>query len=250
MRFRRSDRPADRTESDRFLDAVRAGQPTDAADEPLARLLSAAGAPARPGELAGEREALAAFRAARSAPAPAPARTPRRRRFTTGAVVWIAGIAATATAGAAFAAVTLDQPEEPAPPPRSTTPAPGPSDRESGGSPSSTGGGTPTSGAPSRTGAPSTGSAPTTRGGGPKPDGSAQVAGLCRAYLAKKPDQRAKALETPGFAPLVNAAGGAAEVEAFCRRLVPEPGAKATPEPRASRSAATASAWPAPGTDE
>ncbi|MEV0807675.1 hypothetical protein AB0I41_15075, partial [Micromonospora sp. NPDC050200] len=67
MDFRRSDgseRPADRAEAERLLDAARAGGPPSAGD-PLARLLSAAAAPARPGELAGEEAALAAFRAAR-----------------------------------------------------------------------------------------------------------------------------------------------------------------------------------------
>ncbi|PWU57250.1 hypothetical protein DLJ47_03210, partial [Micromonospora sp. S4605] len=65
MSLRRSGRPADRTESDRLLDAAGPGAP--AGTDPLARLLSAAAAPARPGELAGEEAALAAFRAARAA---------------------------------------------------------------------------------------------------------------------------------------------------------------------------------------
>ncbi|TDC59147.1 hypothetical protein E1258_19035, partial [Micromonospora sp. KC207] len=114
MSFRqpdRSDRPADRAESDRLLDAARDGRASGTgrtAEDPLAALLTAAAAPARPGELAGEEAALAAFRAARAAPAPTPARAPRRRRRWIGAVAWLGALAATVTAGVAVAAVGLD----------------------------------------------------------------------------------------------------------------------------------------------
>ncbi|MET8838120.1 hypothetical protein ABZV78_30010, partial [Micromonospora sp. NPDC004540] len=73
MSFRRSDGPADRAESERRLDAARAGTPPERAADPLAHLLAAAAAPGNPGELSGEEQALAAFRAARANPAPAPA---------------------------------------------------------------------------------------------------------------------------------------------------------------------------------
>lgn len=118
MFFRRTERPADPGASDRLLDAARADASRTPDAEPLARLLSAAAAPARPGELAGEEDALAAFRAARAAgPAAGTVPSPRRRRFTAGAMAWGAGIAVTATAGAAFAAVTLERADDPAPRP-------------------------------------------------------------------------------------------------------------------------------------
>lgn len=249
MNFRRrSERPADRAESDRLLDAARAGSPGAADPEPLARLLSAAAAPARPGELAGEEAALAAFRAARTAAPAAAPQTPRGRRFTAGAVAWAAGIVVTATAGAAFAAVTLDRPDDPAPPPRPTTPTPATTATERGGSTGATGssGGTP-SGAPSDAplspSAGPTSGAVTPRGpvgGGPRPpqQRTEQLRGLCRAYLTKPPAQRDKTLDTAAYAGLVTAAGGRENVDDFCRELVPdaapnkaEPTARATPGP-------------------
>ncbi|MEU8213562.1 hypothetical protein AB0B85_30675, partial [Micromonospora sp. NPDC049044] len=79
-------RRVDNAETERLLDAARADvhAPSDQvgrvdtgsspvavpAADPVAGLLAAAAGPARPGELAGEDAALAAFRAARAAPAP------------------------------------------------------------------------------------------------------------------------------------------------------------------------------------
>ncbi|MET8355231.1 hypothetical protein [Micromonospora sp. NPDC005206] len=216
MSFRRSGQLADRAAADRLLDAARAATSTEGAvrADPLAGLLAAAAAPARPVELAGEQGALAAFRAARAAPASAPARVPGRRRFTAGALAWAAGVLATATAGAAFAAVTLDPPGETVPPSGPATPAP--TTGRPDGSP--TGGGAPTTGDPGRS--PTAPSARRSPSSGP--EDSVQLGGLCRAYLAKKPAQREKALETSGFQPLVAAAGGAAQVDAYCQRLVPD----------------------------
>ncbi|MEV5823743.1 hypothetical protein AB0L22_31765, partial [Micromonospora haikouensis] len=73
MSFRQPDRPdlpADRAASDRLLDSARHGRAGDDGRpaDPLADLLAAAAAPARPGELAGEEAALAAVRGARPAP--------------------------------------------------------------------------------------------------------------------------------------------------------------------------------------
>ncbi|GAB3935789.1 hypothetical protein GCM10027614_11150 [Micromonospora vulcania] len=80
--------------------------------------------------------------------------------------------------------------------------------------------------APSRSATPGTPSAiPTPSATGTPsatPSSDKQVHGLCRAWLAKKPDQREKALRTPAFQRLVTAAGDPAQVEAYCRRLVPE----------------------------
>jgi hypothetical protein len=225
MSFRRtdgSDQPADRVEADRLLDAAAAGPGADpgVAGDPLARLLCAAAAPARPGELAGEEAALAAFRAAPAAPAPA--RSPNRRRLTTGAVAWIAGVAATATAGAAFAAVKLDRPEEPAPSSGPSAPPSAPAGPGSGSASASTGVDTPTDRTPTdgTPTAPITAPAPPT--GDPTPSGkdAAQLPGLCRAYLARPADQRASELEKPGYGPLVTAAGGPEKVADYCQRLV------------------------------
>ncbi|WP_433341824.1 hypothetical protein [Micromonospora sp. CA-111912] len=247
MSFRQPDRlgrhPADRSESDRLLDAARADRedaagPGRPAGDPLARLLAAAAGPTRPGELAGEEAALAAFRAARVAPASAPARTPRR--FTVGVVAWIGALAATATAGVAVAAATLDQAEEPAPPPAPSTASASPADPDAsgptaprptgsgpGGSPSpvpaptaTPSGAGPSGAGPSGPAQPGTPSADT-RSPDPGHSGTvAQLPGLCRAYLAKSAAQRERALEKPGFAPLVAAAGGAAEVESYCQDLL------------------------------
>ncbi|KWV31446.1 hypothetical protein [Micromonospora rifamycinica] len=218
MNFHRSARPGrtvDRAEAERLLDAPGPGVPPSA-DDPLARLLAAAAAPARPGELAGEQAAVAAFRAAQGAVAPASG-VRRRRRLTTGVLAWIAGLAATATAGVAFAAVTLDDR------PGERTPGPVPSASDTGSTSP-----TPHRTDPSRrpTAAPggtSPGAAvpPATPPHG-KPAGDGRWTGQCRAYLAKSPEQRAKALTKPGFAGLVDAAGGADRVEAYCRELVPD----------------------------
>ncbi|MEU1746309.1 hypothetical protein ACPXB5_34135 [Micromonospora arida] len=179
--------------------------------EPVAALLAAAAGPVRLGELAGEDAAVAAFRAARANPAPAVPQRPRRRRMTTGAVAWIGAVAATATAGAAFAAVTRDRGPDPvAPAPSRPSPSPHQGTSRSTEPGRSVGPGTPVPGAPV-TATPPAG--PTTAG---------QVHGLCRAWRAKKPEQREKALRTPAFQRLVTAAGGPAEVEAYCQRLVPE----------------------------
>ncbi|MEU4480375.1 hypothetical protein AB0F68_20310 [Micromonospora sp. NPDC023966] len=231
MNFRRSDGPADRAESERLLDTARTGTPPEPTADPLALLLAAAAAPADPGELTGEERAVAAFRAARANPAPAAAPRPRHR-FRVGAV--LAGVAATATAGAAFAAVSLDRNPEPAPPP---VPATSGSTGASGpGTPTHSGGATP-SGGPSG-GIPSTAPTPGGSGGPGRPADAAQLAGLCRAYLAKSDRQRARALETDVFADLVSAAGGADRVEDYCLALVPEKSPEAAPpEPASPRAA-------------
>ncbi|MFC4147592.1 hypothetical protein ACFO0M_15150 [Micromonospora mangrovi] len=240
MRFRRSAGSADRAESERLLDGIRDGRPPTRDADPLVRLLAAAAAPANPGELSGEEQALAAFRAARAHPAPAPARAPRRHGVRIGAVAWVAGLAATATAGIAFATVSLDRPEQPATPPAPATPAssgPGVD-----GSPSHSGSGTPTEGgatpsvAPTPTGA-TPGDAPGGATGRPdRPAGVTQLTGLCRSYQAKPAAQRAKALKTPAYADLVTAAGGADRIEAYCLRLVPAASPKPSPDARNTRS--------------
>ncbi|MEW2431838.1 hypothetical protein AB0877_27835 [Micromonospora sp. NPDC047644] len=211
--------------------------------EPVAALLAAAAGPVRPSELAGEDAAVAAFRAARVNPAPAVPQRPRRRRMTTGAVAWIGAVAATATAGAAFAAVTRERPPDPVPPaPSRPSPTPHQSASRSAGPDPSVG-----PGVPPPPGAPPSVTATPPAG----PTAAAHVHGLCRAWRAKKPEQREKALRTPGFEKLVTAAGGHAEVEAYCQRLVPETKpsepAKATPsESPKSKPPSSGKAPPSP----
>ncbi|MEU4555603.1 hypothetical protein [Micromonospora violae] len=197
--------------------------PTVRGADPVAALLAAAAGPARPGELAGEEAALAAFRAARANPTPGVVQR-RRRRVTTGAVAWIGAVAVTATAGAAFAAVTRDRAPEPVvPAPSRTSPSPPPDLSRS-----------PEAGRSVAPGAPSPDTA--TPPAASASASAAQLHGQCRAWRAKSPDQREKALRTPAFQRLVTAAGGPAEVEAYCQRLVPEtkPTASAKGKPAAS----------------
>ncbi|MEV4120277.1 hypothetical protein [Micromonospora sp. NPDC049645] len=221
-------RRPDHADTDRLLDSARTtvdqgrpatppqahlAAPSEPTTDRVAALLAAAAGPVRPGELAGEEAALAAFRAARANPAPAVPHRPRRRRVTTGAVAWVGAVAATATAGAAFAAVTRDRAPDPVAPAPSR---PSPSPHQ----------GAPRSLEPSRAappgalspGAPS----PVTATPPASPAPAEQLHGLCRAWRAKKPDQREKALRTDAFQRLVTAAGGPAGVEAYCQRLVPE----------------------------
>ncbi|MDG4839375.1 hypothetical protein O7631_22875 [Micromonospora sp. WMMD967] len=201
---------------------------------PVARLLAAAAGPVRPGELAGEEAALAAFRAARAEPSPSVPHRARRRRLTTGAAAWIGAVAVTATAGAAFAAVRQDWiPVPVAPePPRATPDSPRSNDNTR--SPAET---------PSRdTVSPRPPSPGTPSAAAPSADSppAGPLHGECRSWLSKKPDQREKALRTPGFERLVTAAGGAERVEEYCRRLVAEakpsaPAKSAAPHPPSGR---------------
>ncbi|GGO28574.1 hypothetical protein [Micromonospora parathelypteridis] len=249
-------RRADHAETERLLDSARATVATTsdqvrratppvgdvtspqvrvpAPAEPVAGLLAAAAGPIRPGELVGEEAALAAFRAARENPAPSVPHRPRRRRLTTGAVAWIGAVAATATAGAAFAAVTTrDWAPDPVPPaPTSTSPTPDTGASTSGDPRRSPSPGTPSPGTPSQ-GPPSPGMPPPgTPPAHTPPEG--QLHGLCRAWQAKKPEQREKALRTPAFKRLVTAAGSADQVEAYCQRLVPEPKPSESVKPKPS----------------
>ncbi|MFB9238043.1 hypothetical protein ACFFWC_21215 [Plantactinospora siamensis] len=207
MRIRRTGR-RDAEAMERMLDTP--GR--EAGAEPVARLLAAAAAPPRPGELAGEERALAAFRQAARAPGrPAPARS-WRRRLTAGAAAWAAIGATTVTAGVALAAGThvftkdgpVDRP--------STTPAPAPG--QDGTSAATAPGGV--IGSP---GASISGPAGTVGPGSAAPE----IVGLCKAYLHKDPVRREKALRSPSYQRLVTAAGGAAGVEAYCAGVVASP---------------------------
>jgi len=187
----------------------------------VARVLAAAAAPAGNGPLAGEEAALAAFRAARLDPAAAsPARSmvkSARARLLTLRVA-VAALATTSVlGGVAFAASTQTLPYQrndkppvsaaPSPPPASDPPA----------SPRSSPGG-------DRTPAP--GNAPNARPAEPSPS----LVGLCRAYTARPPGKRGKALETPAFDALVTAAGDRKRVAEYCATLLGESGKPEKPK--------------------
>ncbi|GIJ09451.1 hypothetical protein ACFFMR_21165 [Micromonospora andamanensis] len=222
-----------RVDHERLLDAARATRsprPAPGPGDPLASLLRAAAAPARERELAGEEAAVAAFRAAHLTEATDAVTRRRRHRLTVGALAWVAGVAATATAGAALAAVGLDR-SGPTPPPAVTSPAapeptigPGTPTGEPSAVPTAPTDG-PTAGATSvpptsPPGASLTPSPEATDHVGPgNSDNTTDRPGLCRAYLAKSERQREKALDRPAFNELVVAAGGAEHVEGYCRNL-------------------------------
>ncbi|WBB80861.1 hypothetical protein O7606_05605 [Micromonospora sp. WMMD882] len=238
MPFRRSRRTAE-SAADRLLDvAVGAQDPTaDGVEtrEPVGRLLAAAAAPARPGELAGEEAALTAFRDAR---AQRPTPTPARRRSRVTVAAWAAGVVVIATAGAAVAAVGLDR-SAPAPTPtRSVTDPPATSPGDPGDSGSPTSPGVPTT---ASDGAPTTAPAPSAPGhndAGRPPHGPStgptSVPGLCVAYRARPADQRGKSLRTPMFRALVEAAGGPEHVDAYCAAQAPTATGRPTDRPSAT----------------
>jgi hypothetical protein len=72
------------------------------------------------------------------------------------------------------------------------------------------------------------------------PSGSAMpsesVAGLCNAYLAKSPEERGKALDSPSFAQLIVLAGGVNNVDSYCQGLEADKVEKSH-SPRPSRKA-------------
>ncbi|WP_159079519.1 hypothetical protein [Plantactinospora sp. BC1] len=197
--------------------------------DPVAELLAVAAAPARPGELQGEDAAVAAFRAVRDAratagpaatartseipdtPAGASTRPPgRRRRLTAGAFGWLAALVATLTAGVALAAEIPAL--RPAGPPRSTPSVDaGPNGGRTTAPPTTAPAPTP---APHRTAPPATGPGPSGRALPPQ-----ALVAQCRAFV-KGGHGSGPAARRPASAALVRAAGGRAEVEDYCRRLL------------------------------
>lgn len=252
------DWPHDDAESRRLMaeDGGRDADPGELAA--LAGLLGAATA-SRPAEpLPGEEAAVAAFRAAHAAAPGATAApgTTRRRRFsrrTTALSVAVAtllgGGVAVATAatgqlpfqggtGESGPLPTASAPEEPGGD-ASAAGTGGASVPESPSGPSAPPGASGAPDMPSAGGSPSAPSTSARPSAGPK-DGKAhpgrrhgndpatahdeQLDGLCRAYAHKKPEQRKQALGKPGYAPLVDAAGGPGHVAAYCADRAAEGG--------------------------
>jgi hypothetical protein len=174
--------------------------------ERLAVVLRAAAGPTRPGELGGRHQARAAFRGARRHPVP----SPRRPSMIKTAVLKLLTVKAAAvaalvvgTGGVALAASTgaLPNPLNTHATPRSTASHPG--------------------------------SAASAHPGG-QANPSPSLVGLCHAYTAGAGSEHGKALDSPAFQALLSAAGGKANVAAFCTRLLA--GATApSPNPAATR---------------
>ncbi|MFB7475886.1 hypothetical protein [Kitasatospora sp. NPDC056184] len=239
-------------------------RPGDGPEQRVARVLAAAAAPAARGELAGEEAALAAFREARLAPAPAvpaaPAPVRRRsmataaltRAFSTKAAVVVLG--ATALGGVAVAAGTgnlppalggrSDEPKRHVVAPVSSAPASATESRS--GTPSAGGssdrpitaaptGGTSAgpSGGPATTGPSASANRPTapqppaaTPGDGRGPSNPAAHAALCKAFSdrAGKGERPRTLVTDPQFGGLVGEAGGTDKVEDYCARLLRDGG--------------------------
>ncbi|MEW2137564.1 hypothetical protein AB0892_13350 [Streptomyces sp. NPDC005409] len=202
--------------------------------EALAGLLAALSAPTAEGELAGEEQAVAMFRAARLHPAPAPAPASRRwrsrstgstrstrstrsvRSVRTPAMLLSAKVAAAALAAAAVGGVAVAAGSGHLP--------------AALGGGSASGGPTPSaSAAAGKPGEPSAGllSRPST-------PVTPALADLCRAYAAADGAQPAVVLADHRFAPLVAAAGGQGAVPDYCGPVVDaqDPGPDRSPAPQ------------------
>ncbi|MEU6756402.1 hypothetical protein [Streptomyces sp. NPDC046685] len=182
--------------------------------EALAGFLAALSAPTADGELAGEEQAVAMFRAARLHPAPAPAPASRRwrsrsrrsvrstRSVRTPAMLLSAKVAAAALAAAAVGGVAVAA-------------GTGHLPAALGGGPASGG---PTPSAPAAAGKPGESSAGLLSR--PSTPVTPALADLCRAYAAADGAQPAVVLADHRFAPLVAAAGGQGAVPDYCGPVV------------------------------
>src|SRR5215212_3258757 len=182
----------------------------------IERLLDAAGAPAVPRELAGEHAAVDLFARARLMSSTTPPRdeTSVTRSARTGLKAAVAAAAAVGllSTGAAFAASGHAPWSKPSAAPASstqTTDTADPSD--------------PTQ--PTDPGDPSSGpsedsSQNSSQGTGPN---AHAFGGLCRAYTSGNKAEQGQALESPAFAALVAAAGGADNVATYCGTVTSGP---------------------------
>lgn len=155
-----------------------------AGGEALAGLLAAAAGPARDSELAGEEQAVTAFRvAAHHIPATQPRRSSMISKLLTLKLA-LAAVLATAGGGVALAAATGNLPN---------------------------GGSTPAA----QSSASAAASARSTDHPAASP--SPSLHGLCVAYTHGVATSKGKALDNPAFTALINAAGGKDNVAAFCK---------------------------------
>jgi hypothetical protein len=209
----RDPRRIDLISAEHLMRGARSGSPTE--PNPLAVLLAAAVAPAREEELAGEDNAVAAFRDARLAIAPAP--EPRKRFMLKSVVVKASVVAAVAVVGGggvAVAATTGHLPGTNAPDTHAAT-------RASHAAPAAT-----ASGHASRPAATRTPGAAASHAADP---GTApNLRGLCTAFQAHAGDNPGKALQNPAFKTLIDRAGGKNDVAAYCATLLATPAGNAS----------------------
>jgi hypothetical protein len=208
-----------RADADRLLDGGPGG-PVDPAHGGLADLLAAASGPARPRELVGERDAVAAFR--REFRSTAPARRPRPRRR--GLVVAALSAVLLAAGGTAYAATTGHLPDA--------------VQRAVDGVFSGDGSQAPTS--PAAGGPSGIGATPSGQPGGPEATQSAAVPGvppgvdenrlkgLCRSWAAAQGNPHSNAISAEDLRVLAAAAGGEDRIEAYCAALTTPPGHAST----------------------
>lgn len=170
------------------------GAEVDARYLRLAAVLRTAAGPTRPGELAGRRQAVAAFGRARPHSAPYPRRQSMRtallKLLTVKAAV--VGAVVVGTGGVALAASTGALPN-----PLHSHPAPAASADQS-----------------------HPGGRPAASDHPGNADPSPSLVGLCHAYTAGAGSEHGKALDSPAFQALLTAAGGKSNVDGFCTNLL------------------------------
>jgi len=198
-------RRLDRRTAEEILDGAPGGR-----DHALNALLAAAAGAASEAELRGEHAAVAAFRAARLAPAP---RARRRlmikialaKLLTAKFAVAAAATAAVTAGGVAAVAATGNLPGSPDSHSASTSATIAASARSS----------VSTTEAPES----SHGDAKS-NGAGPSGSPSPSLVGLCHAYTAGAGSEHGKALESPAFTVLITTAGGKDKVDAYCAKAL------------------------------
>jgi hypothetical protein len=228
------------------LDRLLSGGSPDPGQVGLAALLDAARAPATPGELAGERAAVAAFVAAHRSTAPTG--TPKRRNRVrisslarAATMKAAAGVAVLAVGGTAAAAGTGSLPRDVqqqahswfsglgVPPPAPQSP---PSTAPSAGADPTSGPSAPSGGAPSaRPGS----AAPPPGSAGPVPP-VPQARGLCRAWQVADGKKNGKPMKAGSRRELAALAGDEAKIPAFCAPYIAGPSAPPVPTPDVSTS--------------
>jgi hypothetical protein len=212
-------RRLDRDTAENLLNGVRGGSYAD--HYMLVSLLTAAAAPARPGELASEQASLAALRIARLVPTVEPRRPSMIKAMVMKILTVKAGVAlatVTAAGGVALAASTGNLP----------TALTGAGHAGVSASASASPGAGNPSVDPSASNGKDKGESPGAHGS-PSPS----LVGLCHAVSAGNKTEQGKALESPAFTALITAAGGKDKVAAFCTAVL----ASASAEPKASHPA-------------
>lgn len=201
--------------AERLMRDARTGSPVGS--EPLADLLAAAAAPARPGELAGEEAAVTAFLDAHLELTP----QPRRRSMLKSVLAKTSVVAAVAVVGGGGVGVALAAGT-------GHLPGTGSPDDHAVRATSSATSGTPAhmhtgkqSSRPAVTGTHRTRvpSHDAKSGGSPSPS----LRGLCTAFRARSADNPGKALDDPAFRMLIRTAGGRDNVASYCRTLLAKP---------------------------